>query len=65
MGTRRDNRLRKRLAEVKPCGECRPSGGNWQQGERGMQRCACLRGQLLAKLDRMNQRAGEIEVGAI
>ncbi len=65
MGKRRDSRLRKRLAEVKPCGECRPLGGNWQQGVRGLQRCECLRGQLLAKLDRMNRHGEEIEVGAI
>lgn len=61
MGKGRNSRLRKRLAEVKPCEECRESGGNWHQTERGVQRCACLRGQLLAKLDRVNRRTDEID----
>ena len=56
MGNGRTNRLQKRLAEVRPCHVCAPNDGRWREGEGGLERCTCLRGQLYTKLDQLSRR---------
>ena len=66
MAEGRPNRLRKRIAELRPCANCGGTDGLWVFDEAGnAKRCACIRGQLLAKLDGAKQKSQKAEVEAM